>query len=146
MKNISLNKTTKTWHVFFVKRLVIFIEGRQLKCVFFKTTDIFATVPVCFILKNIFRFERMAEGLFPNLVKDCPAYLRHKMCLISPTILRQNSIPYNKVTLFCSVILIYYRSYCSTLGNIANKKTINYFSFDNTSFLEQSNQNYYAKQ
>jgi jumonji domain-containing protein 2 len=46
---------------------------------------------------HVFRFERMAEGLFPNLVKDCPAYLRHKMCLISPTILRQNSIPYNKV-------------------------------------------------
>jgi jumonji domain-containing protein 2 len=40
----------------------------------------------------------MAEGLFPNLAKDCPAYLRHKMCLISPTILRQNSIPYNKVS------------------------------------------------
>ena len=43
------------------------------------------------------RFERMAKGLFPNLAKDCPAYLRHKMCLISPNILRQNSIPYNKV-------------------------------------------------
>lgn len=43
------------------------------------------------------RFERMATGLFPNLVKDCPAYLRHKMCLISPNILRQNSIPYNKI-------------------------------------------------
>lgn len=43
------------------------------------------------------RFERMAKGLFPNLEKDCPAYLRHKMCLISPNILRQNSIPYNKI-------------------------------------------------
>ena len=39
----------------------------------------------------------MATGLFPNLVKECPAYLRHKMCLISPSILRQNSIPYNKI-------------------------------------------------
>ncbi len=43
------------------------------------------------------RFERMALGLFPNLAKECPAFLRHKMCLISPSILRQNSIPYNKV-------------------------------------------------
>jgi len=42
------------------------------------------------------RFERLADGLFPNLRKECPAYLRHKMCLISPNILRQNSIPYNK--------------------------------------------------
>lgn len=44
------------------------------------------------------RFERMAQGLFPQMYKECPAYLRHKMCLISPTILRQNSIPYNKVS------------------------------------------------
>eukprot|EP00096_Caligus_rogercresseyi_P011268 TRINITY_DN4386_c0_g1_i1.p1 TRINITY_DN4386_c0_g1~~TRINITY_DN4386_c0_g1_i1.p1 ORF type:complete len:808 (-),score=218.17 TRINITY_DN4386_c0_g1_i1:77-2500(-) len=43
------------------------------------------------------RFERMADGVFPNLAKDCQAYLRHKMCLISPNLLRQNSIPYNKI-------------------------------------------------
>jgi len=43
------------------------------------------------------RFERLADGLFPQMKKDCPAYLRHKMCMISPHILRQNSIPYNKV-------------------------------------------------
>lgn len=43
------------------------------------------------------RFERMANGIFPSLLKNCPAYLRHKMCLISPNLLRQNAIPYNKV-------------------------------------------------
>jgi len=43
------------------------------------------------------RFERLADGLFPQMKKDCSAYLRHKMCMISPHILRQNSIPYNKV-------------------------------------------------
>ena len=43
------------------------------------------------------RFERMAVGLFPSLLKNCPAFLRHKMCLISPNLLRQNSIPYNKI-------------------------------------------------
>ena len=43
------------------------------------------------------RFERLADGLFPQLRKSCAAYLRHKMCLISPSILRQNSIPYNKI-------------------------------------------------
>ena len=45
------------------------------------------------------RFERMALGLFPQFAKECPCYLRHKMCLISPNMLRQNSIPYNKVSL-----------------------------------------------
>ena len=29
------------------------------------------------------RFERMAHGLFPGMKKDCPAFLRHKMCSIS---------------------------------------------------------------
>jgi len=43
------------------------------------------------------RFERLADGLFPQMKKTCSAYLRHKMCLISPLILRQNSIPYNKI-------------------------------------------------
>ena len=43
------------------------------------------------------RFERLVQGLFPNLYKECPSFLRHKMCLISPNILRQNSIPYNKI-------------------------------------------------
>ena len=45
------------------------------------------------------RFERMALGLFPQFAKECPSYLRHKMCMISPNVLRQNSIPYNKVNL-----------------------------------------------
>ena len=43
------------------------------------------------------RFERLAEGLFPGMAKECPAFLRHKTCLVSPNILRQNSIPYNKI-------------------------------------------------
>jgi hypothetical protein len=43
------------------------------------------------------RFERLADGMFPQLKKECPAFLRHKMCLLSPNLLRQHSIPYNKV-------------------------------------------------
>ena len=52
------------------------------------------------------RFERLADGLFPQLKKDCASYLRHKMCLISPHILRQNSIPYNKVVQHVGEIMI----------------------------------------
>jgi len=51
----------------------------------------------CIPPSHMRRFERLADGLFPQLKKNCSAYLRHKMCMISPTILRQNSIPYNKV-------------------------------------------------
>ncbi|KAK3888158.1 hypothetical protein Pcinc_007772 [Petrolisthes cinctipes] len=44
------------------------------------------------------RLERLANGFFPNSFKACPAYLRHKMSLISPQILKQYSIPYDKIT------------------------------------------------
>ena len=55
------------------------------------------------------RFERMALGLFPQFAKECPSYLRHKMCMISPNVLRQNSIPYNKVlTFICYVSGIFF--------------------------------------
>jgi len=36
-------------------------------------------------------------GFFPSSAKTCPAFLRHKMTVISPAILRQYSIPFNKV-------------------------------------------------
>jgi len=52
------------------------------------------------------RFERLANGLFPQLKKECPAFLRHKMCLISPNLLRQHSIPYNKVVQHKGEIMI----------------------------------------
>ncbi|XP_022906422.2 uncharacterized protein [Onthophagus taurus] len=44
------------------------------------------------------RLERLANGFFPSSYKTCQAFLRHKMTLISPQILRQYSIPYNKIT------------------------------------------------
>lgn len=44
------------------------------------------------------RFERIASGFFPTSAQTCQAFLRHKMTLISPQILRQYSVPYNKIT------------------------------------------------
>ncbi|RXG51210.1 putative lysine-specific demethylase 4B [Armadillidium vulgare] len=52
------------------------------------------------------RLERLADGFFPTSFKACPAYLRHKMFLISPQILKQYSIPYNKIVQEAGEIMI----------------------------------------
>lgn len=44
------------------------------------------------------RLERLAEGFFPSSYKSCPAFLRHKMTVISPHTLKTYSIPYDKIT------------------------------------------------
>jgi len=43
------------------------------------------------------RLERLAAGFFPADFSACPAFLRHKMTLISPQVLKEYSIPFNKV-------------------------------------------------
>ncbi|XP_044762733.1 uncharacterized protein LOC123319837 [Coccinella septempunctata] len=52
------------------------------------------------------RLERLANGFFPGSYKTCNAFLRHKMTLISPQILKQYSIPYNKITQEAGEIMI----------------------------------------
>lgn len=44
------------------------------------------------------RLERLANGFFPSASKSCPAFLRHKMTIISPHVLKKYSIPFNKVS------------------------------------------------
>ncbi|XP_045070404.1 lysine-specific demethylase 4C [Coregonus clupeaformis] len=44
------------------------------------------------------RLERLATGFFHNGFKGCEAFLRHKMTLISPSILKKYSIPFDKIT------------------------------------------------
>ncbi|XP_078041804.1 lysine-specific demethylase 4C [Augochlora pura] len=52
------------------------------------------------------RLERLASGFFPSSHQSCQAFLRHKMSLISPQILRQYSIPCNKITQEAGEIMI----------------------------------------
>ncbi|KAI4885866.1 hypothetical protein NFI96_010896 [Prochilodus magdalenae] len=44
------------------------------------------------------RLERLATGFFPNSFKGCEAFLRHKMTLISPSVLKKYGIPFDKIT------------------------------------------------
>lgn len=44
------------------------------------------------------KLEKLANRLFPESRNGCQAHLRHKMSLISPHVLRQNGIPFNKIT------------------------------------------------
>lgn len=39
----------------------------------------------------------MATGFFPTDASQCPAFLRHKIAVISPQKLNTYSIPFNKV-------------------------------------------------
>ncbi|EDW32543.1 GL10386 [Drosophila persimilis] len=52
------------------------------------------------------RLEKLANELFPETYQECNAYLRHKMTMISPKVLRQHNIPYNKITQEAGEIMI----------------------------------------
>uniref|UniRef100_A0A7N8XTY8 Lysine-specific demethylase 4B n=1 Tax=Mastacembelus armatus TaxID=205130 RepID=A0A7N8XTY8_9TELE len=42
--------------------------------------------------------DSVADGFFPNSFKGCEAFLRHKMTLISPSVLKKYGIPFDKIT------------------------------------------------
>ncbi|KAM9081044.1 lysine-specific demethylase 4D-like [Megaptera novaeangliae] len=44
------------------------------------------------------RLERLARQLFPGSARGCEAFLRHKVALISPTVLKDNGIPFDRIT------------------------------------------------
>lgn len=52
------------------------------------------------------KIEKLANSCFPASFKTCAAYLRHKMTLISPQILRQHNIPFDKITQEANEIMI----------------------------------------
>jgi len=49
------------------------------------------------MLRGIDIFDVCFSGLFPDDAKQCPAFLRHKMYLISPKKLHENSVPFCQV-------------------------------------------------
>lgn len=82
------------------------------------------------------RLERLAQGFFPSSFQSCPAFLRHKMTLISPAILKQYSIPFNKITQEAGEFMItfpygYHAGYnhgfnCAESTNFATRRWIEY--------------------
>uniref|UniRef100_A0A8C2ZGR1 Lysine-specific demethylase 4B n=1 Tax=Cyclopterus lumpus TaxID=8103 RepID=A0A8C2ZGR1_CYCLU len=44
------------------------------------------------------RLERLAKGFFPGSSQGCDAFLRHKMTLLSPSILKKYGIPFDRIT------------------------------------------------
>lgn len=82
------------------------------------------------------RLERLAEGFFTNNAKECPAFLRHKMYVISPRILAKYSIPFHRVTQEAGEFIItfpygYHSGFnhgynCAESTNFALKRWIDY--------------------
>lgn len=82
------------------------------------------------------RLERLAEGFFPSVARECNAFLRHKMTIISPRILNKYSIPYSKVTQEAGEFIItfpygYHSGYnhgynCAESTNFAMPRWIDY--------------------
>ncbi|KAK3090508.1 hypothetical protein FSP39_012380 [Pinctada imbricata] len=82
------------------------------------------------------RLERLAQGFFPSSFQACPAFLRHKMTLISPAMLKQYSIPFNKITQEAGEFMItfpygYHAGYnhgfnCAESTNFATRRWIEY--------------------
>lgn len=82
------------------------------------------------------RLERLAETFFQDKAKQCPAFLRHKSCIISPSILKKYSIPFNKMTQEAGEFIVtfpygYHAGFnhgynCAESTNFASKRWIEY--------------------
>nr|XP_039264055.1 lysine-specific demethylase 4C-like [Styela clava] len=82
------------------------------------------------------RLERLANGFFPNSASTCPAFLRHKMTLISPSVLKRYGIPFNKITQEAGEFMItfpygYHSGFnhgfnCAESTNFASERWIDY--------------------
>jgi len=82
------------------------------------------------------RLETLAKGFFPGSASECPEFLRHKMTIISPQVLRRFSIPFNKITQYEGEFMItfpfgYHSGYnhgynCAESTNFASLRWIDF--------------------
>ncbi|XP_035274632.1 lysine-specific demethylase 4C-like isoform X6 [Anguilla anguilla] len=82
------------------------------------------------------RLERLASGFFPSGFQSCEAFLRHKMTLISPSVLKKYGIPFDKITQEAGEFMItfpygYHAGFnhgfnCAESTNFASLRWINY--------------------
>uniref|UniRef100_A0AAR2LQB9 [histone H3]-trimethyl-L-lysine(9) demethylase n=1 Tax=Pygocentrus nattereri TaxID=42514 RepID=A0AAR2LQB9_PYGNA len=82
------------------------------------------------------RLERLAKGFFPGSSQNCEAFLRHKMTLISPSILKKYGIPFEKITQEAGEFMItfpygYHAGFnhgfnCAESTNFATQRWIDY--------------------
>lgn len=55
------------------------------------------------------------QGFFPQLFKDCPAYMRHKEMLLSPSLLRSHGISFMQVGQWTTILATHtYKSHPHT--------------------------------
>ncbi|MBZ3879512.1 Lysine-specific demethylase 4D [Sciurus carolinensis] len=78
------------------------------------------------------RLERLARALFLGSSQGCEAFLRHKVALISPTVLKENGIPFNRVTQEAGEFMVtfpygYHAGFnCAEAINFATPRWIDY--------------------
>lgn len=85
---------------------------------------------------NAKKLEKLANLTFREQYAECPAFLRHKMTLISPQVLKQHNIPFNKITQEPGEIMItfpygYHAGFnhgfnCAESTNFASERWIEY--------------------
>lgn len=82
------------------------------------------------------RLETLAKGFFSGSFQDCSEFMRHKMTMISPHVLRKFSIPVNKITQYEGEFMItfpfgYHSGYnhgfnCAESTNFASHRWIEF--------------------
>ncbi|XP_059123209.1 lysine-specific demethylase 4D-like [Peromyscus eremicus] len=82
------------------------------------------------------RLEHLARQLFPGSSQGCQAFLRHKVALISPTVLKENGIPFGRMTQEAGEFMVtfpygYHAGFnhgfnCAEAINFATPRWINY--------------------